>query len=341
MEVEPGARPLVWEVSQHPRREFPKLFRRPLRPMSELECPREPRKSKAAKTVTVELEHGEELVSCAYSTCTQRNEIRPGVHGSKPNQDRVQVVRAPGSLLLCVADGHGKFGHLVSEWVAQTIGGLAGQALSPDLLSEALCELDSQMVASGPDQVTLSGSTCCCVVLRPDMLFCVNVGDSRAVVGVVEDGQVRAEAISRDHTPSLASEYRRITSEFGPESISTLKDPAGNSVGPLRVWVGEGNRQGLAMTRSIGDTAGKQQGITATPELIARPLLGVQVVIVASDGVWDVLSNQEAAEIALRAKHAAAAASALKRMASKKWVQTEGSALDDITVAVAFVGGLC
>ena len=73
-------------------------------------------------------------------------------------------------------------------------------------------------------------------------------------------------------------------------------------VGPLRVWIGpRKNRYGLAMTRSIGDGLGKKKGVISTPEVSVQAVTeSSKMIIIASDGLWDVVQPQEAILIASR-----------------------------------------
>lgn len=65
--------------------------------------------------------------------------------------------------------------------------------------------------------------------------------------------------------------------------------------GPKRVWLKNKPVPGLAMTRSIGDMAAASVGVTAEPEIKVFPNLtpSDKFVVVASDGIWDRLSNEE------------------------------------------------
>ncbi len=62
--------------------------------------------------------------------------------------------------------------------------------------------------------------------------------------------------------------------------------------------------------------------------------------MVASDGVWEFLSNQEVADLVwpfYRKNNAEAAADALAREAHRRWVREEDT-IDDITCVVIFLG---
>ena len=139
-----------------------------------------------------------------------------------------------------------------------------------------------------PEVSQNSGSTACSVLLttRQKSLVCANVGDSRAVL--CREG--RAIDLSRDHKPELAEESARIKA-------------AGGYV--------EGNRVngGLAMSRAMGDFSYKQnsalpiekQQVICIPEVTETMLQqGDEFFIVGCDGVWDVLSSQEACDVVRR-----------------------------------------
>lgn len=65
-------------------------------------------------------------------------------------------------------------------------------------------------------------------------------------------------------------------------------------MGPLRVWRSEKESPGLAMTRSIGDTNSQEIGIIDSPDIKKYILNGSDAfMVLASDGVWDVLSNEK------------------------------------------------
>jgi serine/threonine protein phosphatase PrpC len=75
-----------------------------------------------------------------------------------------------------------------------------------------------------------------------------------------------------------------------------MTDTLGNAVGPYRVWKGTHNFPGLAMSRSIGDKVGDEIGVFANPIVskVENDPSNDQFYILASDGIWDALSNEEA-----------------------------------------------
>jgi len=116
------------------------------------------------------------------------------------------------------------------------------------------------------------------------LLFVANAGDSRAVL-CRRDG--KALALSMDHKPSLKIESDRITRAGGFI----------NHVGRIN-----GN---LNLSRSLGDLKYKQlfhlkreeQIISADPDITITDLEeGDRFFILACDGIWDCVTNQEACD---------------------------------------------
>ena len=133
--------------------------------------------------------------------------------------------------------------------------------------------------ASPPWDGPRAGSTCVVAVIRNDTLTVANAGDSRAVL--CRRGE--AVALSRDHKPQDEAERARIQNAGG--------------------FVQEGRVNGsLALSRAIGDLEYKQskslpaneQIVTAHPEITTTELQdGDEFLVIACDGIWDVLTNQQ------------------------------------------------
>lgn len=77
-------------------------------------------------------------------------------------------------------------------------------------------------------------------------------------------------------------------------------------LGPPRVWVLNQTYPGLAMSRSLGDVLAKKAGVIAEPEIssytydpetVSHHLRSIMPkwLVMASDGVWDVMSNEQVA----------------------------------------------
>ena len=111
-------------------------------------------------------------------------------------------------------------------------------------------------------------------------------------------------------------------------------------MGPYRVWFKNEDFPGLAMSRSIGDRLAHRVGVSDIPEIKEfnidenTPL----AVVLASDGVWEFMSNEEVSEIVYRFednKDASVCAKKIVERARQVWEKT-GYAIDDITCVVVF-----
>lgn len=64
----------------------------------------------------------------------------------------------------------------------------------------------------------------------------------------------------------------------------------------MRIWNKKLTHPGLAMSRSLGDVIAHKLGCSHVPEVEQYDLKGDEKsIIVASDGVWELLTNEEVA----------------------------------------------
>ncbi len=104
------------------------------------------------------------------------------------------------------------------------------------------------------------------------VVYIANLGDTRAVLS--KNGM--AERMSYDHKGSDPAEVERIRSNGG----IVIGDRVGGS---------------LAITRAFGDHSLKKDGVIAKPYIKKHILRSTdKYLIVASDGVWDTMDDQEA-----------------------------------------------
>ena len=205
---------------------------------------------------------------------------------------------APGvdRILYAVFDGHG--GAAVSQYCAERIAPtLAGMA--EDLVRDPLETLRRAFLALNRDVLTSSaaeatGSTALVVVAGdPRGLAVAHAGDSRAIV-VRKDGSW--EALTRDHKPDVLAERERVVK-------------AGGRIAHWGGWRVEG---WLSMTRCMGN--GKiRHLVTADPDtrFLALDPATDAFVLLATDGLWEVIRNDEAAAIVAQKPDAMSACGAL------------------------------
>jgi len=198
-----------------------------------------------------------------------------------------------------------------------------------------------------------SGSTLVLVLLIGKLVVCGNVGDSRAVLAsqrLKNGGKVWiATPLSRDHKPDLPDEQERILNSNGridsfkgifSVAISCCVDGMGNPVGPQRVWLKNENLPGLAMSRSMGDKVATICGVIDVPEITEKILtVEEKFIIIASDGVWEFITNTQAVEMVVPFwinKDVEGACDKLVNEATSRWEKGDAS-IDDITCVVIFI----
>ncbi|XP_034894261.1 probable protein phosphatase 2C 76 isoform X2 [Populus alba] len=175
-------------------------------------------------------------------------------------------------------------------------------------LSESYQQTDVDFLDSEKDTCRDDGSTASTAVLVGDHLYVANVGDSRTVIS--KGG--KAIPLSEDHKPNRSDERKRI-----------------ESAGGVVMWAGTWRVGGvLAMSRAFGNRMLKQF-IVAEPEIQEQKIdEEFELLVLASDGLWDVVPNEDAVSIARTEEDPEAAARKLTEAAF-----TRGSA-DNITCIV-------
>ncbi len=178
-------------------------------------------------------------------------------------------------------DGHG--GRCVADYVAQNLySNIIKQAQHAHDLSAALRggyqNTDKNLEqALGAPVAQQQGTTAVSLMIRDGMLYVANAGDSRAVL--CRAG--KAVALSHDHKPNRPDEKNRI-----------------KKLGGRILWLGCWRVQGvLAISRAIGDHE-LAPYVIPDPEVCCETITNDdEFVILACDGVWDVLTNQEAIDL--------------------------------------------
>ncbi|XP_051132313.1 probable protein phosphatase 2C 38 [Andrographis paniculata] len=282
----------------------------------------------------------------------------------------------PYGTFVGVYDGHGgpEASRYVNERMFDNLKRFASenQEMSADVIRRAFFATEDEFLSVAREQwcdkpQMASVGTCCLVaVICEGSLYVANAGDSRAVMGRVdEDGEIRAVQLSVDHNAkeeSIRDELQAL--HPNDPQIVVLKH---------KVWRVKGLIQ---VSRSIGDAYLKcpefnREPLPAkfrVPEPFERPILSPepsivvhevecedQFVILASDGLWEHLSNEEAIDIvcshprrgiAGRLVEAALRVAARKReMRFSDMKKIEPGVRrhfhDDITAVVVFMDGSC
>lgn len=181
-----------------------------------------------------------------------------------------------------------------------------------------------------------SGSTAITLVKQGSNLFMGYIGDSRAIMASKDSNDsMVAVQLTVDLKPDLPKEAERIKRCKG--RVFALQDEPEVQ----RVWLPFDDAPGLAMARAFGDFCLKEYGVISVPEFSHHILTERdKFIVLASDGVWDVLSNEEVIEIVSSAPTRASAARILVDSAAREWkTKYPTSKMDDCAVVCLFLDG--
>ncbi|XP_076920663.1 putative protein phosphatase 2C 34 [Bidens hawaiensis] len=294
---------------------------------------------------------------CAYS-----KGVNKGI-----NQDGFIVWEGFGGkedVMLCgVFDGHGPWGHLVGKRVKKVMPAYLlhywreNMAKCLVLMDGELCKkanfdrfgvwkksfikacstVDYDLEIHPVIDTFYSGTAALTMIREGDLIVLANVGDSRAVLGTaLDDGSMKAVQLTVDFKPSLPQERERIY-ESGGIVCESDDEPGVSRIRALIDEMPEG--PGLALSRAFGDFCVKDFGLISEPEVTQRTLtICDRFVILATDGVWDVVSNEKAVEIVSSSEaERDEAAKRLVEYAATQWkYKRPGFAADDISVVCIF-----
>lgn len=277
----------------------------------------------------------------------------------KINQDRVlishNILDITNYSVFGIFDGHGQNGHYISELCknfykkyynnsflyyisrlspTEPLNSLSTYISSSDifrklsnqnfsLIQNSIKEI-SQLIKSSEYETDFSGTTMNQIIIADKKIISINIGDSRAIM-IKRNETV---SLSKDHKPSDPIERNRIESLGGEVKRSS------NSIGPLRVWIKGKEYPGIAMSRSLGDLVSKEIGVIGEADInvydVDNTCLGI---VIASDGVWDNVSNEEVRDIFIKENEEGKIAEEIKEKSRGRYINRKEN-IDDISIIV-------
>lgn len=320
---------------------------------------------------------GISLCGLTAAFCIPNNSGFVSFPANLPIEDRYVISNLPTFRLAAVFDGHG--GWQVSEYLHRHIQGKIesiskkGTIGWDSVLCQAFDELESEIFQSvipsyriGFANVATVGACAIVAVVLDGQFIVANAGDCQAVLVSDKQGVITGENICEVHSSNLKAEQDRLAKEHpGEEDIVVCRSTTACYV-----------KSRLMPTRAFGDFHLKHEEfnnperlspsfgfhrsriekftgpyITHKPDVKIRNLeTGDKFLILASDGLWDEMTPQQAAEIAGKVNDPQEAAkllleAALEHAASEQKMQVQSmlaipvgikrrSLHDDITVVV-------
>lgn len=261
---------------------------------------------------------------------------------------------------------------------------LQSNLLDPEFFLRVITDRTESILKRSQIDLSYSGSTEVLLLIDENSIHCAVLGDSRAILatdleqeeveiaegrnlsedvpvlkklkdirGLQTDNRMHSLQLTLDQKPENAEEMKRICSQGG--EVRQIIDHNGRRIGPFRVWKARLDTPGLAMSRSLGDAIASQIGVISTPVVTTYTRASTdRFIVVASDGIWDVMSNHEVVQFVEHyrgstQRHGAkthakeispqtvSIAQLLCEEARVRWlaaVEEEGVAIDDISCIV-------
>ncbi|XP_023287771.1 probable protein phosphatase 2C T23F11.1 isoform X2 [Orussus abietinus] len=231
-----------------------------------------------------------EPVTTKKSACCRNSSYRVGsscMQGwrIKMEDSHVHILSLPddpGTAFFAVYDGHGVAmaqyaGMHLHEYIIKRPEYKQGNIA--EAIRQGFLDLDKAVRYDPSMKDEQSGTTVIALLIKDNILYSANAGDSRAVASVLG----RTVMLSEDHKPTLARERERIEAAGG--------------------WV-EFNRVNghLALSRALGDFVFKmnankpaeEQIVTAYPDVRQFDITeDWEFALLACDGIWDVMNNED------------------------------------------------
>jgi serine/threonine protein phosphatase PrpC len=187
-------------------------------------------------------------------------------------EDRLVMDCCRGETLWAVFDGHR--GQEVAGHASRTVPQLVWANMSMSTCpgpGEAISTALRHCHEMARNENLRGGSTAVVVATMGEYVYCGSAGDSRVVASLHGGGIVR---MSKHHSTSSAEEVARIQA-------------AGGNL--------EWGRLGgfLPVTRGLGNFDLEADGFSSMPDVTSLPRRQVEFVIIASDGLWDVMSDED------------------------------------------------
>uniref|UniRef100_A0A8C8R9U6 Pyruvate dehyrogenase phosphatase catalytic subunit 2 n=1 Tax=Pelusios castaneus TaxID=367368 RepID=A0A8C8R9U6_9SAUR len=193
----------------------------------------------------------------------------------------------------------------------------AFKRLDSDISLEAQAPLEDEVMRNTALQVAFSGATACVAHVESVHLHIANVGDCRAILGVQEeDGTWSMLPLTRDHNAFNEIEIRRLKGEH-PKSEEETVVMSNRLLGilmPSRAFGDVRFKWSKELQRSVLKNGCDVESLNiyqyAPPNYYTPPYLTAEpevsyhklrrqdkFLVIASDGLWDMLNNEEVVRI--------------------------------------------
>ena len=232
-----------------------------------------------------------------------------------------------------VADGHGPKGHNVSQHIVHQLSdylkqiNLENSTNPSEYLNEMMNFIVDDLDQRAEIESKRSGSTLIFSLIDSDddMLYTVNIGNSRAIICYRDGDNLLSKQLNVEHSPSVKAERDRIYANGGYVDIWGFVTHSNTP-------------NGLRLSRSIGDDDLHFADIVSSKcDISEHQITERDVCIVcATDGVFDMMKDFEVAHIIKRnLPNLKQAAIDIVNECEWKWrLRTYHGRVDDITITI-------
>lgn len=202
--------------------------------------------------------------------------------GKREANEDVLVVkenRNKKEYMVGIFDGHG--GSFVSEYMGKHLLQALARSSTDEATTQTIQDLHEFLLKEHPEEAQECGSTVLVCKIHPEKQYiqAINLGDSRAVV---RGGKSRVVELTRDHKPDTKEERSRIRNSG--HRVEWDKDDQVYRV------------NGFSVSRAVGDADGGGLGRECDVSHLYYTR-NDKYLIMACDGVWDVMTSKEACAI--------------------------------------------
>lgn len=216
------------------------------------------------------------------------------MHGTIYTEDTFKHAKILGGDLFLVCDGHsdplGEYSARVSDVLRDQfhIEFEKASGTPKERFEQAFQTIENKVINFTN---SFSGSTAVAVYINNGMIHCANIGDSRAICF---DSKRKIHFTTQDHNFDKKDELNRIKQIYGndPEQWKSKKIENGQikrvNGSPMSRAIGDKDWKRISSQLPKGDGA-----IIAIPEYTQFPITGTTYLVMATDGLWDVIDNNQ------------------------------------------------
>ena len=210
-----------------------------------------------------------------------------------------------------------------------------------DAMQKSFLNVDQALIRMCEEHsLHYASSTGVAALIWKNLLTIAHIGDSKACIAKVSKGVIQPEWLTIDHKPNMPHELKRIQESGGSLAWLHGNKPYIRGGDFLRRQANGEHPKQLNYSRAFGGKDLKMFGLIADPDINHFEINEEdKLILIASDGLWDVLSPKFACELAIHArKNGRSATNEIVQRAIKEMPNC--GVADNITVVAIFLNDI-